>query len=143
MGRLGTQNSDNRAKEVQLKHVDIYCDGSCTGNPGVGGWGTILVYNNIEKCLHGTNSNTTNNQMEITAVIEGLKALKEQCDVTVYTDSQYVVNTMTKGWKRNKNIELWNLLDSLLKQHRVTFVWIKGHNGHEYNERCDKLARLR
>lgn len=140
---MGTQNSNTRTEKYNLKHVDIYCDGSCTGNPGVGGWGTILVYNENEKCLHGSSNNTTNNQMEITAVIEGLKALKEPCDVTVYTDSQYVVNTMTKGWKRNKNIELWNLLDNHIKNHTVSFVWIKGHNGHTYNERCDKLAKMR
>ena len=140
---MDTQNSNTGTKKLQRKHVDIYCDGSCTGNPGIGGWGTILVYNNHEKCLHGCNHNTTNNQMEITAVIEGLKALKESCDVTVYTDSQYVVNTMTKGWKRNKNLDLWKVLDSLIKQHVVSFVWVKGHNGHTYNERCDKLARMR
>ena len=140
---MDTQNSSAGAKKVQLKHVDLYCDGSCLGNPGSGGWAAILVYKQNERCLHGARNNTTNNQMEITAVIEGLRALKEPCEVTVYTDSQYVVNTITKGWKRNKNIELWNSLDVLLSLHVVNFVWVKGHNGHVYNERCDKLARMR
>ena len=142
MERLGSKNSHIGAKKL-LKHVDIYCDGSRTTDTGVGGWAAILLYNEYERCIHGCCNNTTNNKMEITAVIEVLKALKYPCDVTVYTDSQYVVNTITKGWKRNKNIDLWKALDVQLKNHKVCFVWVKGHAGNEYNERCDKLAKLR
>lgn len=143
-----------------MKHVDIYTDGSCKGNPGPGGWEAILTYEkpNGEVCtkeLTGYNISTTNNQMELTAVIEGLKALKCYCDVTVYSDSKYVVDAVNKGWlfswKKNswkksdkksvKNIELWEeLLLLLAAGHNVHFTWVKGHDGNFYNERCDFLA---
>lgn len=136
------------------KEVELYCDGACSGNPGEGGWGTILRYQGHEKELSGGEPNTTNNRMELTAVIRGLSALREPCKVTVYTDSQYVVNGITLGWakawqqngwrkkdhKPALNPELWETLLSLLEQHEVRFEWIKGHAGHPENERCDKMA---
>ena len=137
-----------------MKKVYAYTDGACRGNPGKGGWGAILVYNGKEKELSGGEKDTTNNRMELSAVIAALSALKEPCDVTLTTDSQYVVNAIEKGWLENwkkngwrksdksavLNVDLWAKLDGLLKLHKMTFVWVKGHNGHEYNERCDKLA---
>ncbi len=137
-----------------MKHIDIYTDGACSGNPGPGGWGAILRYNGHERELSGGEANTTNNKMELKAVIMALKALKEPCDVTLTTDSQYVCNAVNKGWiynwKKNnwiksdktqaKNIELWEELLPLLRRHKVSFVWVRGHNGHPENERCDKLA---
>ena len=136
------------------KHVDIYTDGACRGNPGPGGWGTILVYNGIEKEMCGGEKETTNNRMELTAVIEGLRALKESCDVTLYSDSKYVVDALKLGWvymwkqrnwrksdgKKALNDDLWKELVEEYEKHAVTLVWVKGHNGHSYNERCDKLA---
>lgn len=132
----------------------MFCDGACSGNPGPGGWGTILRYKGVEKELSGGEAHTTNNRMELLAVIEGLKALKEPCIVTITTDSQYVYNGITKGWaagwKRNnwiksdktkaKNPELWDELLKLLEIHRVDMKWVRGHNGHPENERCDRLA---
>lgn len=137
-----------------MKKVYAYTDGACRGNPGRGGWGAILVYGKIEKELSGGEPSTTNNRMELSAVIAALSALKEPCDVTVTTDSQYVVNAIEKGWlegwrnngwrKSDKgqvlNVDLWQKLCELLEKHSVSFVWVKGHNGHPYNERCDKLA---
>ena len=137
-----------------MKKIELFTDGACSGNPGPGGWGTILRYKGHTKELSGGEALTTNNRMELTAVIEGLKALKEPCEVYVVTDSQYVCNGITKGWaakwKNNgwikpdktpaKNPELWDQLLSLLRVHTVHFTWIKGHNGHPENERCDKLA---
>lgn len=137
-----------------MKHVDIYTDGACSGNPGPGGWGAILRYNGIEKELSGSQAETTNNRMELTAVISALSALKEPCEVTVYTDSKYVCDTITKGWvyswKRNGwkkadkkpalNSDLWEQMLSLLKMHKTEFIWLKGHAGHPENERCDHLA---
>ena len=137
-----------------MKNITIYTDGACSGNPGAGGWGTILEYKGVRKELSGGAAQTTNNRMELTAVIEGLKALKETCEVKIITDSQYVVNGITLGWakswkannwrKKDKkpalNPELWDELLALTDKHSVTFEWIKGHAGHEYNERCDKLA---
>lgn len=137
-----------------MKNVEIFTDGACKGNPGAGGWGTILRYNGKEKELSGGQANTTNNRMELTAVIEGLSALKETCNVTLYSDSQYVCNGLKLGWAkkwkannwmRNKkepaiNPDLWELLLSLYEKHNVTIVWVKGHTGHNENERCDKLA---
>ena len=137
-----------------MKHVEIYTDGACRGNPGRGGWGAILVYNGIEKELSGGDKETTNNRMELSAVIAALSALREPCRVTLTTDSQYVVNAIEKGWlaswMKNKwrksdksavlNVDLWQELVTLLDKHEVTFVWVKGHNGHPYNERCDELA---
>lgn len=135
--------------------VEIYTDGACSGNPGAGGWGVILRYGEIEKELSGGEFQTTNNRMELQAVIEALKALKKECEITLYTDSKYVmdgVNEWMPNWKRNgwkttnkkspvKNIELWQELDVLLAKHRIKWVWVKGHNGHPENERVDKLAR--
>ena len=137
-----------------MKNVNIYTDGACSGNPGVGGWGTILEYNGKKKELCGAEAETTNNRMELTAVIEGLKALKERCKVTLYTDSQYIVNAINLGWaeswkqngwrkadkKKALNTDLWETLLDLLGRQDVTFVWVKGHDGHPENERCDALA---
>ena len=137
-----------------MKRVNVYTDGACRGNPGKGGWGAVLVYGTIEKELSGGEPLTTNNRMELSAVIAALSALKEPCEVTLTTDSQYVVNAIEKGWLANwqknnwrksdksevLNIDLWRSLLALLDTHKVTFVWVKGHNGHPYNERCDKLA---
>ncbi len=138
----------------ELKKVEIFADGACSGNPGPGGWGTILRCNGKEKELSGGATDTTNNRMEIIAVLEGLKALKYPCSVTVTTDSQYVYNSITKGWaeswkkngwiKKDKkpalNADLWDELLGEISKHEVNFVWIKGHNGHSENERCDALA---
>ncbi len=137
-----------------VKTVEIFTDGACSGNPGPGGYGAILRYNGIEKELFGGESNTTNNRMELTGVIEALKILKEPCNVVLCTDSKYVVDSVTKGWvynwkknnwkKSNKtlaiNVDLWQKLLPLLDIHNVEFKWIKGHDGHPENERCDKLA---
>jgi ribonuclease HI len=137
-----------------MKHIDIYTDGACRNNPGRGGWGAILVYNGIEKELSGGEVLTTNNRMELSAVISALSILKESCEVTLTTDSQYVVNAIEKGWLNSwskngwkksdkskvQNIDLWEKLISLLEIHKVSFVWVRGHNGHPFNERCDALA---
>lgn len=137
-----------------MKEVTIYTDGACSGNPGAGGWGTILVYKGKEKEMSGGAAETTNNRMELTAVIEGLKALKESCRVTVVTDSQYVANGINLGWaqswkangwrKKDRkpalNPELWDELLTLIGKHEVTIEWVKGHDGHPENERCDKMA---
>jgi ribonuclease HI len=137
-----------------MKNVSIYTDGACKGNPGAGGYGTILVYNGVEKELTGGFFETTNNRMELTAAIVGLEALKEPCQVTLYSDSKYLIDSITKGWVynwRNKgwkksdgssalNIDLWQKILSLVDTHSVEFVWVKGHAGHKYNERCDTLA---
>jgi ribonuclease HI len=138
-----------------MKHVDIYTDGACRGNPGRGGWGAILVYGSIEKELSGGERETTNNRMELTAVISALQALREPCEVTLTSDSKYVIDAITKGWavswrakgwrKADKspalNVDLWEILLGLLEKHKVSFVWVRGHNGHPYNERCDTLAQ--
>ncbi len=137
-----------------MKNVNIYTDGACRNNPGRGGWGAILVYEGREKELSGGEAMTTNNRMELSGVIAALAALREPCRVTLTTDSQYVVNAIEKGWleswrknnwkksdkSRVLNIDLWEQLIVLLERHEVTFVWVKGHNGHPYNERCDALA---
>ena len=137
-----------------MKHVDIYTDGACKGNPGPGGWGAVLVYNGHEKELSGGEPETTNNRMELTAAIEALRALKESCEITLTSDSKYLVDGITKGWaeswrsrgwiKGDKtpalNPDLWGALLDELARHRVEFVWVKGHAGHPYNERCDELA---
>ena len=139
---------------VFMKHVNIYTDGACRGNPGRGGWGAILVYGDKEREMSGGEPMTTNNRMELSAVISALSALKEPCEVTLTTDSQYVVNAIEKGWLDNwqrngwkksgrgevLNVDLWAKLVELIQLHKVDFVWVKGHNGHPYNERCDKLA---
>ena len=137
-----------------MKHVDIYTDGACRGNPGKGGWGAILVYNGREKELSGGERETTNNRMELTAAISALSMLKEPCEVTLYSDSKYLIDGITKGWARSwkakgwrkadrspaLNPDLWDEVLRLIDIHTVTFVWVKGHDGHAYNERCDKLA---
>lgn len=137
-----------------MKKVEIFTDGACSGNPGPGGWGTILRYKGLEKELSGGAAETTNNRMELTAVIEGLSALKEKCEVTLYSDSKYIIDAIklgwvkkwkANGWMRNKkeralNVDLWEKLLPLLDFHKVSFVWVKGHAGHAENERCDKLA---
>ena len=138
-----------------MKKIIAYTDGACSGNPGPGGYGVILKYNGHEKEISAGFSNTTNNRMELMGVIVALESLKEApCDVTIVTDSQYIVNAVEKGWARkwrsmgwmrNKkdvalNPDLWERLLNLLERHRVTFQWVRGHNGHSENERCDKLA---
>lgn len=137
-----------------MKKVLIYTDGACSGNPGPGGWGAILQYGPNRKELSGGEAETTNNRMELTAVIESLRALKEPCEVELTSDSRYVVdaieknwltNWRRKGWKKSNgdavlNVDLWQQLLPLLEMHRVRFVWIRGHNGHPENERCDQLA---
>lgn len=139
---------------MERKKVVLYTDGACSGNPGPGGYGAILMYKGIEKEISGGELNTTNNKMEIMAVIKGLEYLKEPCDVTIYSDSAYVVNTIEKGWiyswKKNnwiksdkskvKNIDLWEKLLELMEIHNITFIKVKGHADNEYNNRCDKLA---
>lgn len=140
-----------------MKHVLLFSDGSCLGNPGPGGWAAILrlVSSCEERELCGGFSRTTNNRMEILSVLEGLRALKEPCMVDVYSDSQYVCNAVQKGWlsawrrggwiksdkKAVKNRDLWEALIPLLTRHQVTFHWLRGHAGHPENERCDVLAR--
>ena len=137
-----------------MKHVEIYTDGACQGNPGPGGWGAVMRYKGTEKEISGGERNTTNNRMELSAVIEALKLLKEPCSVTLYSDSQYVCNAIklgwakkwrANGWMRNKkepalNPELWDELLKLCEKHTVEVVWVKGHAGHPENERCDALA---
>lgn len=137
-----------------MKEVTVFTDGACSGNPGPGGWGAILRFGEHEKELSGGEAETTNNRMELSAVIAALSALKEPCRVTVVTDSKYVSDAVTlgwaegwrkKGWKRAggapaQNPDLWEKLLNLLKVHEVTFVWVKGHDGHPENERCDRLA---
>ena len=136
------------------KNVTLYTDGACSGNPGRGGWGAVLLFGKFEKQMSGMKEITTNNQMELTAVIEGLKALKEPCSVMVYSDSAYVVNAFNnnwiEGWVNNNwrnskkepvaNRELWEELIELTKVHEVTFNKVKGHAGDKYNEICDSLA---
>ena len=137
-----------------MKSVELFTDGACSGNPGPGGWGAILRFGTAKKELSGGEINTTNNRMELTAVIEGLSALKEPCAVKLTTDSKYVADGVTKGWaeswrkngwrKADKkpalNPDLWEKLLDLLKIHQVEICWVKGHAGHIENERCDRLA---
>lgn len=138
-----------------MEEVTIYTDGACSGNPGPGGWGAILMYKDIKKEISGASNNTTNNIMELMAVIEGLKMLKFPCNVKIYSDSAYVVNAFNQGWiygwvKKNwktsgnehvKNRELWEELYALTKTHTVEFVKVKGHADNPYNNRCDEMAR--
>lgn len=137
-----------------MKHVEAYTDGACSGNPGPGGWGAILRHNGKTKELNGGEADTTNNRMELMAAISALNALKEPCEVDLYTDSNYVkdgIGGWIEGWKRNgwktaakqpvKNAELWQKLDEARKRHKVTWHWVKGHAGHPENERADELAR--
>lgn len=137
-----------------MKKIILYTDGACSGNPGIGGWGNILEYNGIIKEMSGVDASTTNNQMELFAVIQGLKALKEACIVDVYSDSAYVVNAFLQGWiitwqnsgwktsnkKPVKNVELWQELLKLCQKHKVTWHKVKGHADNEKNNRCDFLA---
>jgi ribonuclease HI len=137
-----------------LKDVKLYTDGACSGNPGPGGWGSILEYGGREKTLSGYMRETTNNRMEIFAVVQGLRALREPCRVTVYSDSAYLVDAFTKGWVRNwqsngwktaggdpvENQDLWRQLLMVMKPHDVSWIRVRGHSDHEYNNRCDKLA---
>lgn len=136
-----------------MKKVELFTDGACRGNPGPGGWGALLRYKGEEKSLHGGEQNTTNNRMELTAAIEGLRALKRPCDVVITTDSEYVRKGITEwmakwkvnGWKTAgktavKNADLWQLLDELSRKHQVEWRWVKGHSGHRENEIADRLA---
>lgn len=136
-----------------MKQVELFTDGACKGNPGPGGWGALLRYGNAEKKLCGGEANTTNNRMELMAAIEGLRALKERCEVHLTTDSQYVRQGITQwmqGWKKNgwktaarkpvKNEDLWRLLDEQVNRHQVTWFWVKGHSGHRENDIADELA---
>ena len=135
-----------------MKAVTIYTDGACSGNPGPGGWAAILSYKGTEKEISGGEPETTNNRMELTAVIRALALLKESCAVDVYTDSQYVSKAITEGWLKKwkaagftkkgglKNAEMWKELDELLRKHQVTFHWVKGHAENEFNNRCDQMA---
>ncbi len=139
---------------MERKKVILYTDGACSGNPGPGGYGAILIYKGIEKEISDYEVSTTNNKMEMMAVIKGLELLKEPCDVTVYSDSAYVVNSVQKGWikswkaknwkkadgKQVKNIDLWEKMLELLDIHNVKFEKVKGHSDNEYNNRCDRLA---
>ncbi|MBQ8380731.1 MAG: ribonuclease HI [Clostridia bacterium] len=134
-----------------MKEVSLYTDGACRGNPGPGGWGAILVWGKYEKEMSGGERETTNNRMELTAAIEGLSALKEPCRVTLYSDSKYLTEAYLQEWiyawekeswrgGKVKNSDLWQRLLGLTRIHSVNFIWVKGHNGHAYNERCDALA---
>lgn len=135
-----------------MKAVTIYTDGACEGNPGPGGWAAILIHKSVEREITGACPATTNNRMELTAAIEGLRALKEPCAVDLYTDSQYVQKGMNewvagwkaKGWRRGKqpvmNVDLWKALDAEAARHNVRWHWVRGHSNHPENERCDRLA---
>lgn len=138
-----------------MKKVTIYTDGACSGNPGIGGWAAVLIYNGIRKEISGYDKSTTNNRMELFAVIQALRALKQSCDCDICTDSQYVADAFNKdwitAWQRNgwktasksevKNVDLWRALLYEVNKHNVTFVKVKGHADIELNERCDELAR--
>jgi ribonuclease HI len=139
---------------MEKSSVEIYTDGACSGNPGPGGWGVLLRKGKTEKELSGGEAETTNNRMEMTAVIKALEALTRPCAATIYTDSKYVMDGVTQwlsGWKARgwktadkkpvKNQDLWERIDALTAKHDVRFVWVKGHNGHDENERVDELAR--
>ncbi|MAH73998.1 MAG: ribonuclease HI [Cellvibrionales bacterium TMED49] len=141
--------------DKNFPQVEIFTDGACRGNPGPGGWGVLMRYKSKEKILYGGVLETTNNRMELTAVIEGLKALKRYCRVTVVSDSNYVLQGVQKwlpnwkrcDWRRNsktpvKNIDLWKKLDFVMQGHEITWQWVKGHSGHAENERADSLANL-
>ncbi len=146
--------ADKKRQVNKIKKVEIFTDGACSGNPGPGGFGVILRFGSHIKELSGGEPETTNNRMELMGVITGLAALKEPCEVTLTTDSKYVVDSVTKGWvygwqkkgwiKSDKkpalNVDLWEKLLPLLEKHKVEFVWVKGHAGHPENERCDRLA---
>ena len=138
-----------------MEEITIYTDGACSGNPGPGGWGSILMFKDLKKEISGGKRDTTNNVMELTAVVEALKLLKRKCKVNIYSDSAYVVNAFNQkwiyGWIKNgwrnsekepvKNKELWQELYNFTKEHEITFIKVKGHSDNEYNNRCDELAR--
>ena len=137
-----------------MKNVDIYTDGACSGNPGKGGYCAILIYNGVEKIVCGSEDDTTNNRMELLAVIKGLEALKEPCEVNLYSDSQYFIDAFNQGWLANwqangwktaskkevKNVDLWQKLVELSSIHKLTYIKVKGHADNPYNNRCDKIA---
>lgn len=137
-----------------MKDVIIYTDGACSNNPGPGGWGAVVMYKDVKKEISGFEDNTTNNKMEIMAVIQALELLKEPCNVKVYSDSAYVVNSISKGWvyswkknnwiksdkKKAKNIDLWEIMLKCMNMHKIEFIKVKGHSDNEYNNRCDELA---
>ena len=136
-----------------MKKIEIYTDGACRGNPGPGGWGALLIYQGTKKTLYGGASNTTNNRMEMQAVIEALKVLKSKCEIKLYTDSKYVMDGINKwlpGWKKRdwktaskkavKNQDLWEVLDLAIKKHEIEWHWVKGHTGNLGNEEADSLA---
>lgn len=138
-----------------MKHVLIFTDGACRGNPGPGGWGVLMRYGNHEKILSGAEADTTNNRMELMAAIQALAALKHDCQIDLYTDSQYVqkgISEWLPGWKKNdwkksdkkpvKNVDLWQMLDQEVTRHHVTWHWVRGHNGHVENEMVDEIANL-
>ncbi len=138
-----------------MKKVEIYTDGACSGNPGPGGWGVVLLYQGHEKQISGFEEQTTNNRMEMLAAIKGLQQLKEICYVNLYSDSAYLVNAYKNGWidewvgndwktttkKELKNTDLWQLLFELSNKHKITWIKVKGHSNNKYNEICDQLAR--
>lgn len=139
---------------MMLPKVIIYTDGSCSGNPGPGGWGAVLISGENKKILSGGENSTTNNRMELTAVIQALAALKCPCEIELHSDSQYFINAMTKGWLKNwqskgwvksdkkqvLNRDLWERIIEETSKHKMTYVWVRGHNGDQYNELCDRLA---
>lgn len=135
---------------MQQTKLIIYTDGACKGNPGIGGWGAILIYGDKTKEIYGYEPETTNNRMELSAVIEALKVIKRSCPITIFTDSQYVKRGITewidgwikKNWKNVKNVDLWQELYPLSKQYNIDWQWVRGHNGDKYNERADELANL-
>ncbi len=140
---------------MKLKDIEIYTDGACSGNPGPGGWCAILKYKGNEKIVSGYEKQTTNNRMELLAVIRGIEAVKQKCNIKLYSDSAYLINAMKQGWlhnwkrngwrKKNKsevlNKDLWLELDSLIKQHNLEWIKVKGHSDNEYNNKCDEIAR--
>ena len=151
MGSLSSSKPMRKAE--YMKEVTIYTDGACSGNPGPGGWGAILIYKGSERELSGGEPSTTNNRMELSAVIAALSALREPCRVELYTDSQYIEKAMNEGWLRSwkakgwkrkggelKNVDLWQALDRLQGEHDIRFHWVKGHAENRYNNRCDALA---
>lgn len=133
-----------------MQELIIYTDGACKGNPGIGGWGAILMYGDIKKEIYGSEIHTTNNRMELMAVIQSLKSLKRSCNIQIFTDSQYVQKGMLewiegwkkKNWKNVKNPDLWQELDQLASEHNITWNWVRGHSGDTYNEKADELANL-
>lgn len=138
-----------------MKDIEMYTDGACSGNPGPGGWGVVLIYKNHIKELSGAEDNTTNNRMELTAIIKAFEALKEKCNIKLYSDSSYSLNPFLQGWIAQwqmngwrslskspvKNVDLWEKLIDLMQGHNVEMIWVKGHAENKYNNRCDELAR--